>query len=425
MSVDKVRGNKDNIEPEKKGEKKMREGVGEQFKEIEKSGAVDPDNRRRRQQQSDPLTDLNSAQKKFNSGPPLDSNDNRGPLQAPTPTPGAKSFSQPTPRESAPNYIPNTPSNAPAPAPSAPLSNQQGNFDQETNSPNEKAPASSSENRETGSQQEPENSDKKADAKKKEGSQTPLDEIGDFEVEIPPVAKEKIAPKLKDIQNPKPFEETIKKEEPAKTGPLKEPHKNTHKETHKAPAKTTAKKGEGAKESMQGETPKDKKPLQEKEVKAPSPLTLGEAAAASGSGNQPTIIVGSPAPNPIAPSHRASSQLSHPQVARLFDQMVSHLTAISHKGVKEVTITLSSGVFRGSQIVIKETTTALRNYNIELRGMTAEAQNLFEKNLGSLVQMFATTQLPFNVHRLETRPLIERKEKVGDEKDEEEGKEQQ
>jgi len=98
--------------------------------------------------------------------------------------------------------------------------------------------------------------------------------------------------------------------------------------------------------------------------------------------------------------------------------MVSHMTAIAHKGVKEVTITLSSGTFRGSQIIIRETSTALRNYNIELRGMTPQAQSLFEENVGSLMQLFSSQKFPFTVHRLETRPLIERKEGVGDEKEE-------
>lgn len=398
MSIDKVSGKGDNIEPEKKGEKKLRDGVGEKFKEVEKAGAVDPDNRRRRRESADSLSEISTPKKDYNQTPPVDTNDNRGPIQAPA---GSKNYAA----EPSKNYIPEGGSNS-------------GTVhDEVTYGPSEK--------KET-AQREPANSaeQKESELKAKLKSQTPK-----LKAEPLSHTKEKKSAKEKSHSEPlkgkvegSPKEmaplkskveekrkEQVKTPEPAKhsKAPAKAPGKVSAEAAAKDPAQATEQK-EGEKEKL------------ERQKKKEAPSAQSDAIEAHGSGAQPTIVIGQAAPAPPPPSSAASSQLSHPEVARLFDQMVSHITAIASKGVKEVTITLSSGTFRGSQIIVRETSTALRHYNVELRGLTPQAQSLFEENIGSLMQLFSRQKYPFTIHRLETRHLIERKERPGKEQEDKE-----
>jgi len=101
------------------------------------------------------------------------------------------------------------------------------------------------------------------------------------------------------------------------------------------------------------------------------------------------------------------------EIFRLFQHMVSQITQVIQKGESFTTITLSGPAFRdsvfyGSQIVIKESSTAQKVYNIELRGATAKAQTLFEMNAGSLLETFQKKKLPFSVHRIETGLVTKR-----------------
>lgn len=388
MSIDKISGKSDNIEPEKKGEKKLRDDVGSKFKEVEKTGAVDPDNRRRRRENADSLSEISTPKKDYTQTPPIDSNDKRGPIQVPA---GSKSY------DSGPskNIIPSSSSS------DGPV------HDEVTYGPNENT--DKKEPTQTAAHKEKELKAKlKAEAPQLKAKPLSSPKAkGDGEKSDAPKKKEEKQ------EPPKPKVAQVPKEHP-----LPQP-KGEKKETPQVKTpEPSIKKSEPPKkeEKTQLHEKKEKKDVKEKEA----PLTQGDAIEVHGSAAQPTIIIGQPAPPPPPPSGAASSQLSHPEVARLFDQMVSHLTAIASKGVKEVTITLSSGIFRGSQIVIRETSTALRNYNVELRGLDPKAQKLFEENIGSLVQLFSNQKYPFTIHRLEARHLIERKERLDQEKEDEE-----
>lgn len=374
MSIDKISGKSDNIGPERKGEKKLRDDVGSKFKEVEKTGAVDPDNRRRRREPSDSLAELSNSKKDLNQTPQVDRNDNRGPLQVPT---SAKSF-QESPSN---NYVPSS-NNAEEPV-----------YDEVTYGPNEsKQPAETAAYKEKALKAKLAASMQKLDAKPVEKIQGQRAKTSEKTITAP---LEKHAAPIRSVTKKQTPHHAARKAE--ETPPTKPEVKVIKKEA--VPAKTKE---------------EQKKDRQE------TPIKQGEVTEAHAMSAQPTIIIGAAAPSAPPPSHVASSQLSHPEVARLFDQMVSHITAIASKGVKAVTITLSSGTFRGSQIIIRETSTALRNYNIELRGLTPQAQKLFEEHIGSLMQLFSTQKYPFTIHRLETRHLIERKEQPGQEQEEEE-----
>jgi len=113
------------------------------------------------------------------------------------------------------------------------------------------------------------------------------------------------------------------------------------------------------------------------------------------------------------------SPLQNEQIAKLFAHMVSQITSVVRQGETHTTISLSganfkNSVFFGSQIVIKESSTAPRTYNIELYGATREAQALFEDNVDNLLQMFQEKKFRFNIHRIQTghatKGAVKRKE---------------
>jgi len=116
------------------------------------------------------------------------------------------------------------------------------------------------------------------------------------------------------------------------------------------------------------------------------------------------------------------------EATRLIAHMVSQITSVVQKGETHTTITLTGqafqgSVFFGSQIVIRESSTAQRVYNIELYGATPEARTFFENNAGKLLQVFQTKQYPFSVHRIETghRSKYAIKRKQGTDKDKDTG----
>jgi len=380
MSIDKISGKSDNIEPERKGEKKLRDNVGSKFKEVEKAGAVDPDNRRRRREDSDPLSEISAPKKDYNQTPPIDASDNRGPIQAPA---GSKSYSS----SDSDNYIPSGNTDGDTPV-----------HDEVTYGPNEKKETAAHKEKALKAKLEAEAPQLKATPPTKEKAK------GE-------VQKSDAPPKKERPSEPTHLKEEDEPQEKATTK-LKDKREEIKAQKHHKPPKKT----EAVEKEKKSEPHEEEKKTKKKE----EALAKSETLEANGSTAQPTIIIGAAVPPPPPPSHAASSQLSHPEVARLFDQMVSHLSAIASKGVKEVTITLSSGTFRGSQIIIRETSTALRHYNVELRGLTPQAQKLFEENIGSLMQLFSSQKYPFTVHRLETRHLIERKERPDKDKEDEE-----
>lgn len=125
----------------------------------------------------------------------------------------------------------------------------------------------------------------------------------------------------------------------------------------------------------------------------------------------------------LAPPQPATPYtLLHPQIMELFDRMVGTMSVMSLSGVTETVIDLSaekfaSSVFFGSQIIIREYSSAPLAYNIQINS-SAQALALLEKNAATLVAAFQYGNYNFRVHRLESglleeRPRVKRKEPPG------------
>lgn len=152
---------------------------------------------------------------------------------------------------------------------------------------------------------------------------------------------------------------------------------------------------------------KEKKKAEVGAVAAPAPQApvLPEA---------PPILL---APQPATPYTSL-----HPQVMELFDRMVGTMSVMNLSGVTETVIDLSaekfaSSVFFGSQIIIREYSSAPLAYNIQING-SAQAVALLEKNAATLMAAFQHGNYTFRVHRLESglleeRPKVKRKEPPG------------
>ncbi len=145
-------------------------------------------------------------------------------------------------------------------------------------------------------------------------------------------------------------------------------------------------------------------------------LEMGGMPAAAGELPGPAVLP--PAPETLPPYANL-----HPQVMEIFDRMVGVMTVMTMSGMTETTITLNapqfaSSVFFGSQIIIREFSTAPRAFNIQLNG-TPQAVALFQGNVDDLMAAFSAGNYNFRVNRLETgylteRPLFKRKEKAGE-----------
>ena len=129
-------------------------------------------------------------------------------------------------------------------------------------------------------------------------------------------------------------------------------------------------------------------------------------------------------PEPIQAERVTPYTRLHPQVAELFDRMVGSMTVMTHSGMTETTLNLTtpqfaSSVFFGSQIIIREFSTAPKAFNIQINASTAGVA-LVEKNADDLMAAFQHGNYAFRINRLETgytseRPLFKRKEKAGGE----------
>ncbi|NGX30808.1 MAG: hypothetical protein K940chlam8_00159 [Chlamydiae bacterium] len=135
-------------------------------------------------------------------------------------------------------------------------------------------------------------------------------------------------------------------------------------------------------------------------------------------------VIGQVPITPLAKEVAATPQstytpaIQNPEILRLFSFMVTQITMVVQRGETNVTITLGGqafqdSVFNGSQIVIKESPLAPREYNIELYGATNEAQTLFDAHAEELLSVFQNKQYPFMVKRISTsktkKHMIERK----------------
>lgn len=135
----------------------------------------------------------------------------------------------------------------------------------------------------------------------------------------------------------------------------------------------------------------------------------------------PALLSTHPAGLPPPPA--AYTSLSLP-VMDLFEKMVGTMTVMTDSKMTETTVTLSSprfatSIFYGTQIVIREYTSAPKVFNIQLNGHP-EAVAAFKGNADALMAAFQYGNYSFRVNRLDTgllsseRPLFRRKEKASD-----------
>jgi len=123
-----------------------------------------------------------------------------------------------------------------------------------------------------------------------------------------------------------------------------------------------------------------------------------------------------------------------PAVLEMFDKMVGSISVLQESsGERKTTITLTSpnfasSAFYGAEIVIEEDLhLAPGQYNIRLVG-SPEAVSLFQAKSDDLLAAFQSGNYNFKVQRLETaiqttdRPLFKRKEGVGGDADDGQGK---
>lgn len=130
----------------------------------------------------------------------------------------------------------------------------------------------------------------------------------------------------------------------------------------------------------------------------------------------PTIT---PPPSTVTPY----AQLS-PTVLALFERIAGVMTVMTQSGVSETTVSLTSAqfkssIFYGTEIVIREYSTAPKQFNVEVRG-SEEAVALFQANIPYIESSFRTGNYNFGIHRLETSiKRIEEEPVKGDKEDKE------
>lgn len=99
------------------------------------------------------------------------------------------------------------------------------------------------------------------------------------------------------------------------------------------------------------------------------------------------------------------AQLS-PAVLALFEKIAGVMTVMTQSGVTETTVSLTSNQFQGSpffgaEIVIREYSTAPKQFNVEVRG-TVEAVAQFQAHIPYMESAFRSGKYNFGIHRIET-----------------------
>lgn len=145
---------------------------------------------------------------------------------------------------------------------------------------------------------------------------------------------------------------------------------------------------------------------------APAAPSLDTGAAAGPLGTQPTTP-------PPSYAHL------HPLVFELFEKMVGVMTVMTNAGITEYTLTLnapeySGSIFFGSQISIKEYSTAPKAFNVTVIS-NPQGVSLMQANSADLMAAFQAGNYNFRVNRFEAvlpteKPLVRRKESTGEEK---------
>ena len=104
--------------------------------------------------------------------------------------------------------------------------------------------------------------------------------------------------------------------------------------------------------------------------------------------------------------------------------MAGVMTVMTQSGITETSISLTSDQFSGShfygaEIVIREYSTAPKQFNIEVRG-SAAAVAQFQGSIPYIESAFRTGNYKFGIHRLETSILRIEDEPVSGEKEDNE-----
>jgi hypothetical protein len=144
---------------------------------------------------------------------------------------------------------------------------------------------------------------------------------------------------------------------------------------------------------------------EEEETQRVQPIKTEENPSAylqTGTDESPTEQLGEVAmPEKLAPYANL-----HPEVMELFDRMAGVITVMNTSGLTETTITLNnpllaSSVFFGTQIVIREYSSAPKAFNIQVNG-SPQAVALLAKNTKDVMATFEKGDYNFTVNRLET-----------------------
>ncbi|MES2345625.1 MAG: hypothetical protein V4494_06800 [Chlamydiota bacterium] len=96
----------------------------------------------------------------------------------------------------------------------------------------------------------------------------------------------------------------------------------------------------------------------------------------------------------------------HPDVMDVFERMIGALVYLDQAGVKETTITIMSSeekpsIFNGTQITIREYSTAPKQFNVELSG-APKAVELFQAHKKDIMDAFDAMPYTFKVNNIET-----------------------
>jgi hypothetical protein len=115
-------------------------------------------------------------------------------------------------------------------------------------------------------------------------------------------------------------------------------------------------------------------------------------------------------PDLIAVSEGSSIRIPA-EIETLFEEMVNAMVSLHENGITETTFYLktASSVFSGTQVTIREFSTAPKAFNVELAG-SPEAVAAFQRHVGELVATFnAEERRSFKINRLETHLISGKK----------------
>ena len=165
-----------------------------------------------------------------------------------------------------------------------------------------------------------------------------------------------------------------------------------------APLEKVGKKGEADVTALSIEDAK-KKSAKEEAAAATTKKPSEEMIAAP-----PTATPEISAPPP--PTEATPYAQLSPAVLALFEKIAGVMTVMSQSGITETTVSLTSDNFKGSrffgaEIVIREYSSAPKQFNIVVRG-SAEAVAQFQANIPNMEAAFRAGKYNFGIHRLET-----------------------